>query len=77
MYSPSLTGVQFHDRTIPCTKYVPQGPGYGGVSPDEKICATTEAAAGADFVDGDTYLAVNFNYDADHLWRYVLHSKFL
>ena len=44
--------------------------------PDEKICATTGAAAGADFVDGDTYLAVNFNYDADHLWRYVIPPEF-
>ena len=39
------------------------------MSPHEKICATTGAAAGADYVDGDTYLAVNFNYVADHLWR--------
>ncbi|XTI88346.1 ABC transporter-like protein [Cenococcum geophilum] len=65
----SLMINEFHNRTIPCTRYVPQGPGYGDVSPDEKICATTGAAAGADFVDGDTYLAVNFNYEADHLWR--------
>ncbi|RMD43205.1 hypothetical protein DV735_g1891, partial [Chaetothyriales sp. CBS 134920] len=60
---------EFHDRTIPCSRYVPQGPDYGNVSSVEKICATTGAAAGADFVDGDTYLAVNFNYDASHLWR--------
>lgn len=33
------------------------------------MCSTTEAAAGADFGDGDTYLAINFNYVADHLWR--------
>ncbi|ORY16214.1 Pyoverdine/dityrosine biosynthesis protein-domain-containing protein [Clohesyomyces aquaticus] len=59
----------FHDRFIPCTRFVPQGPGYGNVSPSEKICATTGAAAGADFVDGDTYLAVNFRYTPDHLWR--------
>ncbi|KAL8945039.1 MAG: hypothetical protein Q9216_000023 [Gyalolechia sp. 2 TL-2023] len=60
---------EFHDRTIPCTQYIPQGPGYGDVLPNERICATTGAAAGADFVDGDTYLAINFNYHADHLWR--------
>ena len=36
------------------------GPAYANVSPDEKICSVTGAAAGADFVDGDTYLAVNF-----------------
>jgi hypothetical protein len=42
------------------------------VSPRERICATTGAAAGADSVDGDTYLAVNFHYHASHLWRYVI-----
>ncbi|KAF2001388.1 ABC transporter-like protein [Amniculicola lignicola CBS 123094] len=65
----SLMVNEFHGRTIPCTRYVPQGPGYEEASPDQRICATTGAAAGVDFVDGDTYLAVNFNYDAGHLWR--------
>ncbi|PSN69556.1 ABC transporter-like protein [Corynespora cassiicola Philippines] len=65
----SLMINEFHDRTIPCTRFIPQGPGYSDASPEEKICATTGAAAGADFIDGDTYLAVNFNYEASHLWR--------
>ena len=68
----NLIGLQFHDRTIPCTSYVPYGPGYGNILPGEKVCATTGAVAGADFVDGDKYLAVNFNYKSDHLWRFVL-----
>jgi ATP-binding cassette subfamily G (WHITE) protein 2 (PDR) len=45
------------------------GPAYANVSPDEKICSVTGAAAGADYVDGDTYLAVNFEYYHSHLWR--------
>ncbi|KAF2270328.1 ABC transporter-like protein [Lojkania enalia] len=65
----SLMINEFHGRTIPCTQHVRQGPGYGDVSPDEKICATTGATAGADFVDGDTYLAVKFHYHGGHLWR--------
>ncbi|KAH8748816.1 Pyoverdine/dityrosine biosynthesis protein-domain-containing protein [Hyaloscypha sp. PMI_1271] len=59
----------FHDRRIDCSKFIPEGPGYGGVSPEARICATTGAAAGAYFVDGDMYLAVNFHYTASHLWR--------
>lgn len=62
---------QFHDRTIPCSRFIPNGPGYDRISSDEKICVTTGATAGADFVDGDTYLAVNFHYHADHLWRFA------
>ncbi|ETI29379.1 hypothetical protein G647_01832 [Cladophialophora carrionii CBS 160.54] len=60
---------EFHDRTIECSRFIPEGPGFGGVSPTERICATTGAAAGADVVDGDTYLAVNFRYYVSHLWR--------
>ncbi|PQE26852.1 ABC transporter CDR4 protein [Rutstroemia sp. NJR-2017a BVV2] len=60
---------EFHNRKIPCSVFVPSGPGYGNVSPQQKICSTTGAAAGADFVDGDTYLEVNFGYKYSHLWR--------
>ncbi len=49
--------------------FVPAGPGYENVSPEQKICSTTGAAAGADFIDGDTYLRVNFQYEHAHLWR--------
>ncbi len=51
--------------------FVPAGPGYENVSPLQKICSTTGAAAGANFVDGDTYMNVNFQYYASHIWRYV------
>ncbi|KAE8453210.1 hypothetical protein EG329_011277 [Mollisiaceae sp. DMI_Dod_QoI] len=62
---------EFHDRKIPCSPsmFVPAGPGYENVSPLQKICSTTGAAAGANFVDGDTYMNVNFQYYASHIWR--------
>nr|POE54264.1 zeb2-regulated abc transporter 1 [Quercus suber] len=65
----SLMINEFHDRQIPCSRYVPEGDGYESASPGEHICATTGAAAGADFIDGDVYLAVNFDYHSSHLWR--------
>lgn len=46
------------------------GPEYSNVMPEEKICSTTGASPGADYIDGDAYLAINFGYHADHLWRY-------
>jgi ATP-binding cassette, subfamily G (WHITE), member 2, PDR len=60
---------EFHNRKIPCSTFIPMGPGYENVSPDQKICSVTGAAAGANYVDGDTYLAVNFEYYHSHLWR--------
>ena len=65
----SLMINEFHNRQIPCSTYVPAGPGYDNVSPEQKICTVTGAAAGANYVDGDTYLAVNFQYYHSHLWR--------
>lgn len=60
---------EFHKRHIPCTNFVPTGASYANVSPEQKICSTTGAAAGANFVDGDTYIQVNFKYEHAHLWR--------
>lgn len=65
----SLMINEFHGRKIPCSTFIPTGPAYANVSPDQKICSVTGAAAGADSVDGDTYLAVNFDYYHSHLWR--------
>jgi ATP-binding cassette subfamily G (WHITE) protein 2 (PDR) len=50
-------------------QYVPRGPGYDQVLQSERVCTTTGARAGDDFIDGNTYLDVNFNYTANHLWR--------
>ncbi|KEF51094.1 ATPase [Exophiala aquamarina CBS 119918] len=60
---------EFHDRTIECSKFIPEGPDYDRASLEERICAATGAATGENFLDGNTYLAVNFHYHADHLWR--------
>ncbi|KFZ15068.1 hypothetical protein V502_05793 [Pseudogymnoascus sp. VKM F-4520 (FW-2644)] len=62
---------EFHDRQIPCTAYVPsqQVPGYENVAPDQRVCSTTGSAAGADFLDGDTYINVTYKYHHSHLWR--------
>lgn len=65
----SLMINEFHNRQIPCSTYIPSGPGYDSVGAEQKICTVTGAAAGANYVDGDTYLAVNFQYYHSHLWR--------
>ncbi|KAJ4982875.1 ABC transporter cdr4 [Stagonosporopsis vannaccii] len=60
---------EFHGRTISCSTFIPNGADYNGIEQEQRICATTGATAGADFVDGDTYLAVNFEYHYRNLWR--------
>lgn len=60
---------EFHGRQIPCSIFVPSGAIYSNVGADEKVCSTTGAAAGADYVDGDRYIEVNYGYSHTHLWR--------
>lgn len=59
---------EFHGRRIPCS---PQNlvPDYGDISASTMICAVTGAEPGENFIDGDTYLRVNFQYERSHLWR--------
>ncbi len=59
---------EFHDRRFDCSVYVPQGPGYANVAPDERVCSAVGAAPGASFVEGDTYIKDSFSYYAPHLW---------
>jgi hypothetical protein len=67
----SLTVLQFRNRQFPCSVNVPSGPGYENVSAAQRACSAVGAAPGANFVDGDVYIGVGFQYYAVHLWRYV------
>ena len=75
VHDPRLANrMQFHGRKISCSQYIPGTlggifPQYGNVKGDEQVCATTGAAPGSNFVDGDTYLAVTYQYYQSHLWR--------
>ena len=60
---------EFHNRRFPCTTYVPEGPGYGNVAPDQHICSTVGGVAGSGYVEGDAYILQNFQYVHSHLWR--------
>lgn len=60
---------EFSGRSIPCTQFMPSGPGYDDLTMDNKICITTGAEPGASVVDGDTWLRVNYGYEKSHLWR--------
>lgn len=60
---------EFHNRQFPCSLYVPHGPGYLDVDPLQRVCSQIAAEPGSDFVDGDRYLNVNYNYFHSHQWR--------
>lgn len=60
---------EFSERRFPCAVYVPSGPGYENAPISSKICSQNGAVAGQDYIDGDRYLNVSFQYYKSHLWR--------
>ncbi|GLB11294.1 hypothetical protein AtubIFM57258_008161 [Aspergillus tubingensis] len=65
----SLMINEFSERRFPCAVYVPSGPGYENAPISSKICSQNGAVAGQDYIDGDRYLNVSFQYYKSHLWR--------
>ena len=60
---------EFRGRNFPCTSFVPTGPGYANLTPEQQICSVTGAVAAVDFVNGDRYINTTFQYYSSHLWR--------
>jgi ATP-binding cassette subfamily G (WHITE) protein 2 (PDR) len=60
---------EFRGRNFPCSTFVPMGPGYANVTPEQQICSVTGAVAAVDFVNGDRYINTTFQYYSKDLWR--------
>ncbi|KAJ7770562.1 ABC-2 type transporter-domain-containing protein [Mycena metata] len=60
---------EFVGRKYACSAFVPEGPAYANISAANRICSTTGAKAGLDFVLGTDYVATSFSYTHGHLWR--------
>ena len=60
---------EFSDRQFRCNQYVPSGPGYENVSLASKICPQKGAIAGHEYVDGDAFINISYEYYGSHLWR--------
>jgi ABC-type multidrug transport system permease subunit len=66
-----LTGFgQFSGRQFPCSKFVPEGPDYDDATPFQRTCTVFGTEDGSSLVNGDRYLATNFDYYPQHKWRY-------
>lgn len=60
---------EFHGRDFPCAAFVPSGPSYGNISPDQRSCATQGAVPGRDSVSGTDYVRTAFQYEWSNRWR--------
>jgi len=69
----SLMINEFSGRNFECppSSFVPNGPSYQNVEATQRICSSVGAVAGANSVDGTTYIESAFQYSPSHKWRYV------
>ncbi|KAB8070537.1 ABC-2 type transporter-domain-containing protein [Aspergillus leporis] len=65
----SLMINEFSGRRFPCASYVPSGLAYENVPLSSMICSGKGAVAGEDYIDGDRYIEISFDYHRSHLWR--------
>lgn len=65
----SLMVNEFHDRRFSCAQFVPSGPMYQNATGSERVCNAVGAEPGADYVLGDAFLKLSYNYVNEHKWR--------
>ncbi|KAF7455038.1 Opaque-specific ABC transporter CDR3 [Pyrenophora tritici-repentis] len=59
---------EFNDRSFPCSTFIPSGPSYDNVAPEQRVCATKGSRPGLDFVDGTAYVETSFQYSYGRRW---------
>lgn len=52
-----------------CSSFLPQGPGYENVAPNERVCSAIGSVPGSSVVDGTTYIRSAYRYDPANKWR--------
>lgn len=65
----SLLTNEFHTIDGSCSKLVPSGDGYEGVSLANQVCTTVGSLPGQETVNGNRFVQVSYGYSYSHLWR--------
>ncbi|ETS76917.1 hypothetical protein PFICI_10791 [Pestalotiopsis fici W106-1] len=60
---------EFVGRSFSCAHFVPSGPGYADLGPENRVCQTVGASPSENFVDGTAYLLSSYGYKSAHRWR--------
>ncbi|KAJ8586070.1 hypothetical protein M405DRAFT_692245, partial [Rhizopogon salebrosus TDB-379] len=60
---------ELHTLHGTCSMPVPSGPGYESVSLADQVCSMVGAQPGQNFVDGDLFTNLSYDYYYSHLWR--------
>ncbi|CCH58043.1 hypothetical protein TBLA_0A02440 [Henningerozyma blattae CBS 6284] len=65
----SLMVNEFHNTKFECATYIPTGPGYENILPDQRVCSVVGSVPGQNYVLGDDYLRESYDYYNKHKWR--------
>jgi len=60
---------EFNGRQFACSQFVPSGPSYQNVAPEQRACAVQGSRPGEDFVSGSAYVETAFRYSFGNRWR--------
>ncbi|KAF2740045.1 putative ABC multidrug transporter [Polyplosphaeria fusca] len=60
---------EFVGRQFPCSQFIPAGPAYEGVAPEQRACAVQGSLPGADSVSGTAFVKSAYQYENSHRWR--------
>lgn len=60
---------EFNGRQFDCSSFVPTGPSYENINPDERACAVKGSTPGSAFVSGTAYVETTFSYQYGNRWR--------
>ncbi|KAG6908741.1 hypothetical protein DXG01_003445 [Tephrocybe rancida] len=60
---------EFHTLKGTCSNLVPQGPGYEGITLANQVCTTVGSIKGQDYVDGNEFIRLSYEYSYSHVWR--------
>jgi ATP-binding cassette subfamily G (WHITE) protein 2 (PDR) len=59
---------EFNGRTFACSSFVPSGPSYENVAPEQRVCAVQGSEPGLDYVSGTAYVETAFQYQYSKRW---------
>ena len=64
----SIMANEFHTLNGSCASLVPLGLGYEGVGLSNQVCTTPGSVAGQDYVDGNQFIGLSYDYSYSHVW---------
>jgi ATP-binding cassette subfamily G (WHITE) protein 2 (PDR) len=60
---------EFSGSMFACSSFIPSGPSYENVAPEQRACAVQGSRPGEDYVSGAAYVETAFQYKYSQRWR--------